>query len=88
MVTIRAKKKVNGTYHLYIDIYDNGQRKKEYLKLYVSEDYTQPETDKQGNIIFDAKGQPKPKKVKPQDRELWALAERIRIKRELEIKTT
>jgi site-specific recombinase XerD len=88
MVTIRAKKKANGTYHLYIDIYDNGQRKKEYLKLYVSEDYTQPETDKQGNILFDAKGQPKPKKVKPQDRELWALAESIRIKRELEIKTT
>lgn len=82
MVTIRAKQLAPAKYHLFVDIYENGQREKRYLKLYVSDDYTQPEMDKHGNIVFDGKGKPKVKKPKPQDKESWELAAKIRTELE------
>ena len=78
MITLRAKKRATGKFHLYVDVYENGQRSKQYLKLYVSEDYTQPEIDKHGNVLFDAKGAPKAKKVKAEDKDNWELASKVR----------
>ena len=82
MVTLRAKKLSPNKFHLFIDIYQDGQREKRYLKLYISEDYTQPETDKHNNVVFDSKGQPKARKPKPQDKANWELATKIRTELE------
>ncbi len=82
MVTLRAKKRATGNFHLYVDIYQNGQREKRYLKLYTSQDYTQPEIDKHGNVVFDSKGQPKARKLKPEDKTTWELATKIRTELE------
>lgn len=49
MVTLRAEKIKKG-YSLFLDIYDNGHRKKKRLKLYVSKDYT-----KGGRVLKDDK---------------------------------
>lgn len=49
MVTLRAEKIKKG-YSLFLDIYDNGYRKKKRLKLYVSKDYT-----KGGRVLKDDK---------------------------------
>ena len=78
MVTLRVKPLAANKFHLFIDVYENGKRSKQYLKLYVSEDYTQPEIDKQGNVVFDSKGAPKAKKVKAQDKDNWELASKVR----------
>lgn len=46
-VKLREKKLANGSVSLYLDIYRNGKRNKEYLKLYLIEAKTQ--TDKEQN---------------------------------------
>ena len=46
-VRLRTKKLSNGNKSLYLDIYDNGRRKKEYLKLYLLPEKT--EAAKEGN---------------------------------------
>jgi integrase/recombinase XerD len=84
MVTLRVKPLSANNYHLFVDVYENGQRSKQYLKLYVSEDYTQPVIDKYKNIVFDSKGAPKAKKVKAQDKANWELA--CKVKTEIENK--
>lgn len=78
MITLRAKKLTPGKFHLFVDIYQNGQREKRYLKIYVSQDYTQPVIDKHGNVVFDAKGQPKARKPKAEDKSNWELANKVR----------
>ena len=37
-IKLRKRKRSNNTYSLYLDIYHNGQRKTEYLGLYLTED--------------------------------------------------
>jgi site-specific recombinase XerD len=66
-VTIRERQLKSGDKSLYLDIYYNGQRRREFLKLYVT---NRPKTpaEREGN------------------RQIRALAEDIRAKRELEIK--
>lgn len=69
-VTLRQRKKRN-TVSLYLDYYDKGQRKLEYLNLYLT-----PEPEK-GKLT---------KEQKEENRKNLELAEAIRSKRHLEIK--
>ena len=48
-VTLRFKNLANGSKSLYFDIYYNGERKYEFLKLYINPEIT--ETDKQNNAL-------------------------------------
>lgn len=64
-VTLRTKPIDKKGYSLFLDIYNEGQRYKEYLKRYVSKDYTKPEN----------------KNVLKQDKESWELAKAIQAKR-------
>lgn len=68
-ITLRSKKIKQG-YSLYLDIYENGKRYKEYLRLTVSEDYTS----------LNAK-----RRVKLEDKQIFELAQKYRVKREYEI---
>jgi len=69
-VTLRAKEIDKKGYSLFLDIYNEGQRHKEYLKLYVSKDYTRAEN----------------KNVLSKDKESWELAKAIQAKRLLLVK--
>lgn len=69
-VTLRAKAIDKKGFSLYLDIYNEGNRYKEYLKLYVSKDYTKPEN----------------KNILKQDKDSWELADAIRSKRLLIVK--
>ena len=79
MVALRAKKLSNGKFHLYVDTYKNGKRKKQYLDLYVSQDYTKPIRDANGKLQMDERGLVKVRKVKVEDRDNWELARKLRI---------
>lgn len=48
-VTLRFKNLANGSKSLYFDIYYNGERKYEFLKLYINPEIT--EADKQNNAL-------------------------------------
>ena len=69
-VTLRTKPIEKKGYSLFLDIYNEGQRYKEYLKLYVSKDYTKPEN----------------KNVLREDKDSWELANAVHAKRLLAIK--
>ena len=69
-VTLRTKGIDKKGYSLFLDIYNEGHRYKEYLKLYVSKDYLKPEN----------------KNIQKQDKESWELAKAIQAKRLLQIK--
>ena len=69
-VTLRTKPVDKKGFSLFLDIYNEGQRYKEYLKLYVSKDYTKPEN----------------KNVLKQDKDSWELARTIQAKRLLIVK--
>jgi len=69
-VTLRTKAIEKKGYSLFLDIYNEGQRYKEYLKLYVSKDYTKPEN----------------KNVLKTDKDSWELAKAIHAKRLLQVK--
>src|ERR1700754_3068276 len=69
-VTLRAKPVSKKGFALFLDIYNEGQRYKEYLKLYVSKNYTRPEN----------------KNVLKQDKDSWELANSIHAKRLLQVK--
>ena len=69
-VTLRAKPIDKKGFSLFLDIYNTGQRYKEYLKLYVSKDYTKPDN----------------KNVLRQDKDSWELAQAIHAKRLLMVK--
>lgn len=69
-VTLRTKAINKKGYSLFLDIYNEGQRYKEYLKLYVSKDYNKPEN----------------KNILRVDKENWDLAKAIQAKRILQIK--
>jgi site-specific recombinase XerD len=69
-VTLRTKGIDKKGYSLFLDIYNEGHRYKEYLKLYVSKDYLKPENR---NIL-------------KQDKESWELAKAIQAKRFIQIK--
>jgi integrase len=71
-VTLRAKEINKKGFSLFLDIYNEGRRHKEYLKLYVSKDYTRPEN----------------KNVLRKDKESWDLASAIQAKRLLQMKET
>ena len=75
MVSLRAKKRANGRYHLYADIYENGKRRKQYLKLYTSQDYTEKTRkdfqDSTGEIII------KRRNIRKEDKADWELAVKI-----------
>ena len=71
-VTLRTKPIQKKGYSLFLDIYNEGQRHKEYLKLYVTKDYTRPENK---NILKEDKGN-------------WELAKAIHAKRLLQVKET
>lgn len=64
-VTLRTKEIEKKGYSLFLDIYNEGQRYKEYLKLYVSKDYTKAEN----------------KNVLKVDKDSWDLAKAIQAKR-------
>ena len=64
-VTLRVKPIVKKGYSLFLDIYNEGLRYKEYLKLYVSKDYTKPEN----------------KNILKQDKDNWELAKATQAKR-------
>ncbi len=69
-VTLRTKGIDKKGYSLFLDIYNEGHRYKEYLKLYVSKDYVKPEN----------------KNILKQDKESWELAKAIQAKRVLQMK--
>ena len=69
-VTLRTKGIDKKGYSLFLDIYNEGHRYKEYLKLYVSKDYVKPEN----------------KNIQKQDKESWELAKAIQAKRLIQIK--
>ena len=69
-VTLRTKPIEKKGYSLFLDIYNEGQRYKEYLKLYVSKDYTKAEN----------------KNVLREDKDSWELANAIHATRLLAIK--
>ena len=69
-VTLRTKSIDKKGYSLFLDIYNEGHRYKEYLKLYVSKDYVKPEN----------------KNILKQDKESWELATAIQAKRLIQIK--
>lgn len=69
-VTLRVKPIDKKGYSIFLDIYNEGQRYKEYLKLYVSKDYTKSEN----------------KNVFKKDKDSWELAEAIHAKRLLIVK--
>ena len=69
-VTLRTKSIDKKGYSLFLDIYNEGHRYKEYLKLYVSKDYVKPEN----------------KNIQKQDKESWELAKAIQAKRLIQIK--
>ena len=69
-VTLRAKAIDKKGFSLYLDIYNEGNRYKEYLKLYVTKDYTKPEN----------------KNILKHDKDSWELADAIRSKRLLIVK--
>lgn len=69
MIKLRSKK-LKKDYSLFLDIYHNGERFYEYLKIHVTDDYTS-EKAKQ--------------RVKPEDKEKFELAKEIKLKRELEL---
>jgi site-specific recombinase XerD len=69
-VTLRTKAIDKKGYSLFLDIYNEGHRYKEYLKLYVSKDYLKPEN----------------KNILKQDKESWELAKAIHAKRVLQMK--
>ena len=69
-VTLRSKPIEKKGFSLFLDIYNEGQRYKEYLKLYVSKDYTKSEN----------------KNILKQDKDSWELAQAIQAKRLLIVK--
>lgn len=69
-VTLRTKLIQKKGYSLFLDIYNEGQRYKEYLKLYVSKDYTKAEN----------------KNILKQDKDSWELAIAIQAKRIIQVK--
>ncbi len=69
-VTLRTKLIQKKGFSLYLDIYNEGQRYKEYLKLYVSKDYSKPEN----------------KNVLKADKDSWELAKAIQAKRIIQVK--
>ena len=69
-VTLRVKKIQKKGFSLFLDIYDEGKRYKEYLKLYVSKDYTKPEN----------------KNILKADKDSWELAKAIQAKRIIQVK--
>jgi integrase len=69
-VTLRTKLIQKKGFSLFLDIYNEGQRYKEYLKLYVSKDYAKPEN----------------KNILKQDKDSWELAKAIQAKRIIQVK--
>lgn len=69
-VTLRTKLIQKKGYSLFLDIYNEGHRYKEYLKLYVSKDYTKAEN----------------KNILKQDKDSWELAKAIQAKRIIQVK--
>ncbi len=69
-VTLRTKQIQKKGFSLFLDIYNEGQRYKEYLKLYVSKDYTKPEN----------------KNILKLDKDSWELAKTIQAKRIIQVK--
>ncbi|MBK5284885.1 MAG: phage integrase SAM-like domain-containing protein, partial [Bacteroidia bacterium] len=69
-VTLRTKPIFKKGYSLFLDIYNEAQRYKEYLKLYVSKDYTHPENK---NVLII-------------DKDSWELSKAIQAKRLIQIK--
>lgn len=85
MVTLRAKKLSDGRFHLYIDSYKDGQRKKQYLEIYVSEDYTSPVKDKTGKNQYDENGKLKFRSVNREDKVNWKIAQKAKTSIENEV---
>ena len=53
-VKLREKKLANGSISLYLDIYRNGKRNKEYLKLYLIDAKTQAEREQNRQTLATA----------------------------------
>ncbi len=85
MVELRAKKLSGGKFHLFVDVYENGQRRKKYLKIYVSEDYTRPIRDAKGNMLYDKKGRPEQHKILTKDKANWDTAEKVKTEIESQL---
>jgi site-specific recombinase XerD len=81
MVVLRADKRKKG-YSLYLDIYYNGERKTERLKLYVQKDYTKPLKDKNGQLLLDKSGKPKKHRILQEDKTIWELASAMKIEQQ------
>ena len=69
-VTLRTKLIQKKGFSLFLDIYNEGKRYKEYLKLYVSKDYSKAEN----------------KNILKQDKDNWELALAIQAKRIIQVK--
>lgn len=69
-VTLRTRPVAKKGFALFLDIYNEGERYKEYLKLYVSKDYLKPEN----------------KNILKHDKDSWELAKAIQAKRLLIVK--
>jgi integrase len=76
-VTLRSQK-LTTKYHLFLDITGHSKRKKQYLKIYTSRDYT---TD----LKFTSNGHPRLKYANDLDKNNFALAWKIRGQKEHEL---
>jgi len=88
-VTLRTQKLKSKTlkkplFSLFLDIYLHGKRIREFLNLYVSQEYDKPLT-KKGVIVTTEKGLAKFPTVLKEDKEAWELAKEMQRQRETEI---
>ncbi len=84
-INIRFRKTSKGLFNSYIDIYSKGQRQYFYPDIIVTDDYSQPLKDRQGNTKKDASGKPIYPKVKPEDKEKMKSLERLKLEKEVDL---
>ena len=68
-INIRFRKTSHGLYSAYLDVYSKGQREYYHPDIIVTEDYSQAQRDRQGNLKKDASGKLIYPKIKPEDKE-------------------
>ncbi len=84
-INIRFRKTSQGLFSPYLDIYSKGQREYLHPDIIVTEDYSQAQRDRQGNLKKDASGKLIYPKVKPEDKEKMKSLERLKLEKEVDL---
>ena len=72
MIALRAKKLSNGQFHLFIDSYEDGKRRKEYLKIYDQKTTHNRKKTKMGKF-YTMKKENQNSKNQDEDKVSWGL---------------